>query len=67
MWRLEEWEIKYLNQPSFEGTSNVDGELEKEGILVSHPYIKGLIFHASEEFYAVAELTESNLKCHSLP
>jgi len=44
----------------FEGAGNVDGELEKEGVLVSHPYIKGLIFHASEEFYAVAELTESN-------
>lgn len=45
----------------FEGADNFDGNIEKEGILISHPYIKGLIFHASEDFYSVAELTENNL------
>ena len=44
----------------FEGVSNIDGELKKEGILVSHPFIKGLVFHVNEELYAIAELTESN-------
>ncbi len=50
-----------LKPAEFEGADNLDGELEKEGILISHPYIKGLIFHASEDFYSVAELTESNM------
>ena len=50
-----------LKPAEFEGADNVDGELSKEGILISHPYIKGLIFHASEDFYSIAELTESNL------
>ncbi len=49
-----------LKPAEFEGADNLDGELQKEGILISHPYIKGLIFHASEDFYSVAELTESN-------
>lgn len=54
-----------LKPAEFEGADNLDGELEKEGILTCHPYIKGLIFHASEEFYSVAELTESNLNVTS--
>jgi len=45
----------------FEGADNVDGKLLKEGILISHPYIKGLIFHISGDFYSIAELTEGNL------
>lgn len=40
----------------FEGRSNVDGELERNGILVDYPYIKGLVFigykNFKERFYA---------------
>ena len=50
-----------LKPAEFEGANNFDGELEKEGILVSHPYIKGIVFHVNENFYSVAELMESNL------
>lgn len=44
----------------FEGADNDDGKLSKDGILISHPYIKGLIFHANKEFYSIAEITKSN-------
>ncbi len=49
-----------LKHAEFEGADNLDGELEKEGILISHTYIKGLIFHANEDFYSLAQLTENN-------
>lgn len=50
-----------LKPAEFEGADNLDGKLEKEGVLISHPYIRGLIFHVSEGFYSVAELTENNI------
>ncbi len=49
-----------LKPAEFEGANYLDGELEKEGILITHPYIKGLIFHASEDFYSVAEIIKGN-------
>lgn len=44
----------------FEGASDDDGKLTKEGILLSHPYIKGILFHVGDDFYAVAELCRRN-------
>ncbi len=44
----------------FEGADDLDGKLEKEGILIRHPYIKGLIFHVSENFYSIVEFTKDN-------
>lgn len=51
-----------ISKPAeFEGADNADGMLLKEGILIRHPYIKGLIFHVNEGFYSIAEITEYNL------
>lgn len=50
-----------LKPVEFEGADNLDGYLIKEGVLISHPYIKGLIFHVNENFYSVAELIKSNM------
>ncbi|MBK6949086.1 MAG: hypothetical protein IPH16_14425 [Haliscomenobacter sp.] len=33
-----------LKTIEWEGRENIEGELEKEGILTTHPYIKGLLF-----------------------
>lgn len=45
----------------FEGADNKDGQLSKEGILISHPYIKGLVFHIDEDFYSLGEVSKDNL------
>lgn len=45
----------------FEGASNDDGLLEKEGILISYPFIKGIVFHYHGYFYSVAQITKDNL------
>lgn len=35
--------------------------LEIEGVLNSYPYIKALIFHIDDQFYALAKMTDENL------
>lgn len=50
-----------LRPAEFKGANNLDGKLKKEGILISHPYIKGLIFHIDECFYSLAEITRDNM------
>jgi hypothetical protein len=40
--------------------------LEKEGILYSYPYVKGLIFHTDENFYSLARSGEKNVNIISL-
>lgn len=52
---------KILRPAEFEGAENTDGELQKEGVLISHPYIKGIIFHVSENFYSLSKLTGDNV------
>lgn len=50
-----------LRPAEFEGADNSDGKLLKEGILVSHPYIRGLIFHMNEGFYSFGVFKHDNL------
>ena len=54
-------EDQIFKPAEFVGEENPDGKLLKEGILITHPYIKGLIFHASENFYSIAEIKTNNL------
>ena len=54
-------EDKIFKPAEFVGADNTDGKLLKEGILISHPNIKALIFHASDGFYSLAEITNNNL------
>ena len=42
--------FQILQPIEFEGKSNIDTPLNRNGILVDHPYIKGLIFCAYENF-----------------
>jgi len=64
----ELWNVAFgeVGQPiykpaEFEGADNEDGELQKEGILVTHPYINGILFHVDGGFYAVAEIKEESM------
>ncbi len=64
----ELWQVAFgkvgdpiLKPPEFEGGSSDDGNLQKEGILITHPYIKGLLFHVDDGFYALAEIKEDNV------
>jgi hypothetical protein len=44
----------------FEGESNNDGLLEKQGVLISYPFIKGIVFHYWGHFYSIAQMTRDN-------
>jgi hypothetical protein len=52
---------KIFKPPEFCGATNLDGELRKEGILISYPDIKGLIFHVNDDFLSLGKLSEPNL------
>lgn len=45
--------------PEFKG-SPITEELDREGILNSSSFVKGLIFHIYDEFYALAKNTDGN-------
>lgn len=55
-----------FRSPDFPGAHNSDGRLQKQGVLISHPYIKGIIYHVNGEFFSVAEITESNARIRKL-
>ncbi|MEH2124837.1 hypothetical protein [Nostoc sp.] len=51
--------------PALEDDSETE-YLSSEGILNTHPYIKGLIFHIDENFYALAKSADENLRAIEL-
>lgn len=59
-------ETNILKHPEFDGASNDDGILQKEGILITHPYIKGIIFHIDDNFYSIAEIKQETLNVVNL-
>lgn len=52
---------KILSPPEFEGARPAEEELQKEGVLIAHPEIKGIIYHTNNKFYSVAGISEDNL------